>query len=152
MNKRSRRHGLMELRTYASGDGSVSLVWEGADGKALAEPVTESDASEYLDKYEEAFKWEGWEIVSVSREGGTSVKLARAVKRPAGSHKKLVMGGKVYEYSQKDGALGKYMAGNTTFVCVGEEVASLDVMASLLFFLNHELDYRASGLETREQI
>ena len=79
------------------------------------------------------------------------MKLARAVKRPAGSHKRLLMDGKVYEYSQKDGATGKYMAGNTTFMCDGAEVASLDVMASLLFFLNHELDFRASGLETREQ-
>lgn len=151
MNKVSRRNGMMRLRTYASGDGSVSMVWEGSDGKALAEPVTESDASEYLDRYEAPEKWDGWEIVSVEGEGRISVRLARAVKRPAGSHKRLSMGGRTYEYSQKDGTIGKYMAGNTTFMCEGEEVASLDVLASLLFFLNHEQDFRASGLETREQ-
>jgi len=150
MKKYSRRNGWMRLRTYASGDGSISLVWENMDSTALSEPVTESDVSEYLRDPEHGVKWEGWEILSVQGDGRMSIKLARAVKRPFGSHKKLIMSGKTYEYSQKDGSQ-KYMAGNTTFICDGVEEANLDIMSSLLFFLNHELDFRASGLETREQ-
>ena len=44
MRKFSRRHGWMRLRTFASGDGSVSFAWteEGGARRRLPEPVTES--------------------------------------------------------------------------------------------------------------
>jgi hypothetical protein len=143
------------MRTWASGDGAVRMTWTSSKGEQLPEPVTESDASEFLRGEAEKEKWDGWEIVCIQGGGMVlGVRLARAVRRPAGSHRKLVMGGQVYEYrynersSRESGA--ERNGRNTTFVLDGREVVSLDAVASLLFFLNHEADFRASGLETRE--
>ena len=156
MRKWSRRNGWMRLATCASGDGSVSFSWvedreAGLPETQVPEPVTESDVSEFLrDPLAEA-RWAGWDIVMVSGKP----RLARAAKRPVHTSRKLVMDGTEYEYSvadtfRRDQGMSHTVA-NTEFRVDGFGVAGLEATLSLVFFLNHEDDFRASGHETREK-
>lgn len=154
----------MRLATYASGDGSISFSWTRDDdrlhaeasvsGTGLAEPVTESDVSQFLLE-EDASKWVGWDIVLLGerhdRRRVPDVRLARLVRRPFHTSKKLVMDGEEYDYETSgDGKPGELCGWKVSFFQEGREVVNLDVKASLMFFLRHEEDFRASGLETRE--
>ena len=87
--------------------------------------------------------------------GIPSPRLAKPAKRPHHTSRKLVMGGVEYEYGVTESfRADKGMAHNgrnTTFFRDGAEVVDSEVSLSLCFFLNHEEEFRDSGLETREK-
>ena len=151
VRKFSRRNGWMELFAWASGDGSMSMSWvDAASGAQVQEAVTESDASEFLRVPENEARWRGWEIVEVS--GRT--RLARPCRRPAHTSRKLVMGGIEYEYSTGESFrrdLAEHTRANTEFKVGGEALMDSSEVLSLMFFLNHEDEFRACGHETREK-
>jgi hypothetical protein len=158
MRKYSRRNGWMRLATCASGDGSVSFSWvadrnSGMPEQQVLEPVTESDVSEYLRDSLVSARWGGWDIVMLSGKP----RLARLVKRPHHSSRKLVLDRLEYEYSTvvrraRGRIVGiQHSSANTEFKTGGQAVADTEAILSLVFFLNHEEDFRASGHETRER-
>jgi hypothetical protein len=148
MRKYSQRHGWMLIRTYASGDGSISVAWVGANdrnGNVLGEIVTESDLSEFLRIPENAEKWKGWIILNLSTVSLPQNRLVRYVERPFHTSCKLKLGDNVYRYNY-DKLLASEMGhgfehnlNNTTFLDEdNEEVKNGEVVASLCFFLNNE--------------
>ena len=167
MIKRSRRHGTMELRSYAPGDGGISFRWVSQSnslGEALDEPVTESDVSEWLEQ-ESQEKWKGWDIVvfrHLVRDRYWKVRLGQLVCRPFHTSNKLVMGDEVYEYHH-DNDKGvteslvriDYRSSNTDFYSLGGgrkvKIENMTIILGLLFFLNHEEDFERSGYEIRKK-
>ena len=134
MKKFSRRYGWMWLRTYASGDGSICFLWTDSDrhGIAVAEPVTESDVSEYLRLPEMAKRWKGWDILDL---GTRDVRIARDVERPFHTSCRLGMGGQDYRYSEKDGTYEFYTGVHD------DHVENIDVISSLTYFLKNEFAF-----------
>ena len=149
MKKFSRANGWMYLRSYASGDGSISFVWVGdsdRNGPSFSEWVTESDVSEFIRQAEEEKStWEGWDIVDV---GGTHphIKLARNVERPFHTSQQLTMEGKTYHYQTPDRRVESnddgfhHTGSNTEFHTGGSTVPVQNdaVILALCFFLNNE--------------
>lgn len=142
--KKSRKHGQIELVGYASGDGSISFSWRVA-GKSVEEPVTESDASEWLAANGEAFRgWDVCELGVVDKFLIPVVRLTRTVSRPKGSSRILLMDGVEYVYyCSSDNPEGQihYRPDNTRFRRSGSpsvEENSSELVLSLCFFLNNE--------------
>jgi len=151
----------MWLSSYASGDGSVELVWvsnRDRSGGTLPEFVSESDISEWLMEPGNDEKWKGWEVVTLGpaseRHFPATNKLARAVVRPFHTSKILRMGGVEYEYVRRDDVPCPWTERNTDFYEVDgrrrHRVENSGVVLSLLFFLNNEDDFERSGLPARE--
>ena len=160
VRKYSRRYGWMWLRSYAPGDGSVDFVWtkEGdAKGAALDEPVTESDASEWLRIDENSRRWEGWEILQLAGPKGrpefAPVRLVERVSRPKHTSKKLLFRGDTYEYvwhGEHGGDGQTFTPQNTTFYDAEREaVRNADFILAMCFFLNHESEFEVDGFQTR---
>ena len=137
--KYSRRHGWMELSSFASGDGSISFHWTKHESGSLllTEMVTESDVAESLrHSVFLADKWKGWAIILLGRGGSgdyREVRLVRPVCRPKNKSKVLVMDNVEYRFKSVD---GKFV-----FTCRGKEVENASDVASLRFFLIYEEDF-----------
>ena len=163
--KYSRRHGHMVLRSYAPGDGSIDFNWsleKDQLGPSLDEPVTESDVSEWLRQPGNAGRYNGHVIIMLGRSSRPGVpyhvRVANRVERPFGSSNKLVMDDVVYEYRYHGPTepIAMYNSDNTDFYVVEEglsredcKMENLSKVSSMCFFLNHEKDYEASGLDIR---
>ena len=166
--KYSRRYGQMVLRSYAPGDGSIDFNWSAENnqlGPALDEPVTESDVSEWLAQPGNKGRYNNHVIIMLgkgSRPGVPyHVRIVNRVERPFGSSNKLVMDDVVYEYryhGRTDVAKDciTYSCSNTDFYVVEEglsredcKMENLSKISSMCFFLNHERDFEASGLNIR---
>ena len=95
----------MWMSAYAPGDGSIDLVWvsdQNRNGEVLDEPVTESDASEFLRLPENEERWKGWEVIQFPGPGkrpeSAQVRLFQPVTRPFHTSKQLRLNGEVYDY------------------------------------------------------
>ena len=158
MKKFSRMHGWMWLKTYASGDGSISFVWVKDSDRiqTVGESVTESDVSEFLRIPENEKRWEGWDILDLGMDDRVyQIRLARNVERPFHTSLKLFMDGVTYSYAydqrlaESMGIGFRHNGELTGFWRVTdverepglkslEKVVNLDVISSLCFFLNNE--------------
>jgi hypothetical protein len=151
MKKFSRENGWMWLRSFASGDGSISFIWvRDADrsGASLDELVTESDVSEFLreEEAESPSRWAGWDIINMGEGRIPNIKLARNVERPFHTSAKLIMDGKTYRYACDQRVVDSMGAGlrhdgRTTAFYEGRSkgmVWNAGTVLSLCFFLNNE--------------
>lgn len=125
----------MFLKSYASGDGSISFVWvreNDRNGSAVEETVTESDVSMFLrEDQEDQNRWEHWDILDIGRTQPV-IRLVQLVERPFHSSKRLTFMGKNYRYVSTDGAIC-FFEGRSK-----KRVESSNVILAMCFFLNNE--------------
>lgn len=150
MTKYSRRHGWMFLRSYASGDGSISFNWvreNDRTGTAVDEIVTESDVSMFLkEDQEDQNRWEHWDILDVAEGVRPQIRLVQNVSRPFHSSKQLMFGDKKYRYACDQRALESMGAGflhspEMTIFSEGrssKHIVNSNIISALCFFLNNE--------------
>lgn len=160
--KQSRKNGRMVLASYAPGDGSIDFNWvseNNPNGDVLEERVTESDVSEWLELPDNKRNFGDWLVLELGSIAPL-VRIAKGVVRPFGTSKVLEMDDCQYEYvyhrdDENDEYASKYFHDeNTDFYKIDgrkrRKMHSFEVL-SLLFFLNHEDDFKKNGYETRRK-
>ena len=163
MKKYSRKHGQMLLKSYASGNGSISFVWVSENtpnGECLSEAVTESDVSEWL-LLPENRHFYNWVILDLSIRAKNNIPhqicLYKTVERPFGSSRKLTFEGKTYKYSEHGDRDGSFHPSNVDFYLINsagnwskKPVKNMDIILALCFFLDNEEVIEANGYQTKE--
>jgi len=125
LERKQQKHSVI-LCSYASGDGSISFVFQDRDGKASNSlKVSKRDVLEFLE-IGKGRRFKFWNIF----KNGPHYHLFQTVKRL--NHDELEFNGKIYRYAKVHEQFFHILSDD------GDEVKNLSIKAALMFFVNNE--------------
>jgi hypothetical protein len=120
------------LTHYASGDGSLSFVYQDKQGNATADRVTLRDINHYLNHREPQLIKEGWKLGKVSSHQNPI--LFKPCKRIGKDELELWPTKELVKYSNKT----KNNHITLHDLTDNEEIHNVNIKSQVLFYLNHE--------------